>query len=195
MPPVSYFIIIANSSGCLIEKHENYIKQTYRNRCTILGANGCHDLIVPVKRGSFHKTAIADLEIDNSLNWRQVHRKAIEAAYRNATYYQYYIDNILEIILSEKRYLIDLNMELLELLLKLTGLKSKPGFTDHFIPPAGEKSDYRYSITPKADSPYAKKTRSYFQVFSDRSEFVPDLSVIDLLFNTGPEAGSWLSGT
>ena len=93
-PPAEYFSLIAHSRKVMIESEENYLKQTYRNRCMILGANGPLALIVPVLRGSFHKTALRDLKIDNSRRWRELHLRGITSAYAAAPYFEYYYDII-----------------------------------------------------------------------------------------------------
>ena len=85
-PPAEYFSLIAGTNRAIIEKHENYVKQTYRNRCVILGANGPLVLIVPVLRGSFHRTALRDLRIDNTRRWRETHLRGITSAYAAAPY-------------------------------------------------------------------------------------------------------------
>ncbi|MEZ5019530.1 MAG: WbqC family protein [Bacteroidales bacterium] len=97
-PPVEYFSVVARSRQVLIEREENYLKQTYRNRCVIMGSNGPLPLVVPVLRGSFHKTAIKDLRIDNSRRWRDLHLRGIRSAYAAAPFFEFYFDIINDVI-------------------------------------------------------------------------------------------------
>ena len=194
-PPAEYFCLIAHSSNVLIEKWENYLKQTYRNRCRILGANGPLMLTVPVLRGSFHKTPIRDLRIDNGRHWRELHLRSITSAYATAPFYEYYFDTISTVIRKPFTFLLDLNAEALSAVTEATGITRDTAFTDEYLPEGTFKGDYRYLISPKKPSPAdGYKDMPYMQVFSERYGYIPGLSIIDVLLNNGPGTGALLLG-
>jgi len=189
-PPAEYFGLIAQAGKVLIERHENYHKQSWRNRCTILGANGQLNLTVPVLRGSFHKTSIGQLEIDNSLRWKEQHLRSIISAYAKAPYFEFYFDSIHEAISGRYKYLLDLNMATLKTINKTLGIKTSIGWSESFNPIGESECDYRYCLSPKTGWHSENfKEQDYIQVFSDRFGFVSRLSIIDVLMNNGPGTG------
>lgn len=186
-PPGEYFSLMVNADEIYIETWENYHKQTFRNRCTILGANGRLDLIVPVLRGSFHKTSIRDLLIDNDRKWRELHLRSITSAYSSAPYFEYFFDPIKDVISCQHKFLLDLNMSALHAINNSLGLDKVIKMTEEFTPEGENANDFRYYISPKNQrSVNGYSARPYTQVFSDRYGFVEGLSIIDLLFNNGP---------
>ena len=190
-PPVQYFAEISKSGGVLIEQHETYPKQTYRNRCCIYSANGVLPLIIPVEKGSFHKVRLRDIKIDNSRKWQREHIHAIRSAYNSSAFFEFYADMILQPLESGHEYLIDLNMDLLHIIFNILELDINAGKTNSFVKKYGEQyRDMRYSISPKNEM--ENTSREYFQVFSPVHGFKPNLSIIDLLFNMGPETWSYL---
>lgn len=192
-PPVSYLKVIAGADRVYIEYHENYLKQTYRNRCEIPASNGILSLTVPVKEGSFHKTAVRDLQVDYSGEWVRTHLRAFKAAYNSSAFYEFYIDDISTILNSGHRFLLDLNMEILLKMCEMTGVDTEISFTDKFIHSYSDIVDLRQTITPGNRKRHNKENASpYFQVFSDKLGFIPDMSILDLLFNMGPESWSLL---
>lgn len=192
-PPVSYLRVMAGAESVYIEYHENYLKQTYRNRCEIPASNGILSLTVPVKEGSFHKRAVSELQIDYSGEWVRTHLRALKAAYNSSAFYEFYIDDISAILNSGHRFLLDLNMEILLKICEMTGVETDISFTDKFVHSYSDVTDFRQAITPgnrKKKSTFIETT--YFQVFSDKLGFIPDMSILDLLFNMGPESWSLL---
>ena len=195
-PPAEYFFLIAHSKKVLIEKWENYHKQTYRNRCRIMGANGPLILTVPVLRGSFHKVPIKDLEIDNSRRWRELHLRGITSAYASAPFFEYYYDAISRVINKPFRFLLDLNTEALTSMKEAIGLTTGISFSSEFLAEGSTPGDYRYNISPKKTSAAEGFTDiQYTQVFSEKYGFVPGLSIIDVLLNNGPGTGALLLGS
>jgi hypothetical protein len=198
-PPLKYFALIFNSPGVYIEKHENYTKQSYRNRCNILSANGLLPLIIPVKRFRGSKTPISDIKPDNSYSWQKLHLISIESAYRSAPFYEYYINDIRPFFEKKYNFLLDLNSEILEKLLSVLKIPAGWQFTSSFmheVPPG--MVDMRNRIHPKPakqDKENIFNHEEYIQVFSVRHGFRQNLSILDLLFNTGPDAVSYLAGT
>jgi len=191
LPPVEYFSLIHNADEVLVEREENYLKQTYRNRCYLLSANGTQVLSVPVYLGSFHKTAVKNIRIDYSKRWQQVHLRAINTSYGSSPFFEFYIEDIEKIILKDHEFLIDLNGWLTEAILKILGIEIPIGYTSSFVPADTAKNDFRYKITPKKKSDFVMK--EYTQVFNNDAGFVPGLSILDLVFNMGPESVNYLN--
>jgi hypothetical protein len=195
-PPVHYMSLAARAEEIYIEREENYLKQSFRNRYCILTANGPLSLSVPVLLGSFHKSRIRDIRIDYSKRWQQVHLGAITSAYRSSPYYDYYYEKIRNVILYGHNFLLDLNMNSLEVTMDILGINSSVRYTSVFIPPLSGSNDFRYTLSPKTENREMKFSfEPYNQVFSDRFDFIPGLSIIDLIFNTGPDAGNQLLKT
>lgn len=190
LPPVEYFSLILKADEVFIEREENYLKQTFRNRCYILSAQGRQILSVPVYLGSLHKTPVKDIRIDYSKRWQQVHLRAIIASYRSSPYFEFYFEDLEKIILRTHQFLLDLNSELTESLLSILGIRTSISYTALFEPFGETENDFRYTISPKNKSALALK--AYTQVFNKNNEFVAGLSIIDLIFNMGPEAVSYL---
>jgi WbqC-like protein family len=186
LPPVEYFSLISHSYEILVESEENYLKQSYRNRCYILSAHGTQLLSVPVYLGSQHKTHIKDITIDYSKRWQQVHLRAITASYNSSPYFQFYFEDIERIISRKNIFLLDLNMALTDSIFKMLKLNIKLIPTNNFEPPGDNANDFRYSISPKKKSHFIVK--KYMQVFNTGYCFAQGLSIIDLIFNMGPEA-------
>jgi hypothetical protein len=190
LPPVEYFSLISQAEEVFIEKEENYLKQSYRNRCYILTAHGPQLLTVPVYLGSIHKTPLKEIRIDYSKRWQQVHLRALIASYNSSPYFQFYFEEIEKIISGNYDFLIDLNFELTEKILKMLQMKVKLGFTERFEAIGESETDYRYKITPKKKALFI--TKKYSQVFDNGSGFIQRISILDLIFNMGPEAGEYL---
>jgi hypothetical protein len=190
LPPIEYFAHIRGADEALIEREENYLKQSYRNRCYILSTDKPQYLTVPVYLGSVHKTLIRDIRIDYSKRWQQIHLGALKSAYGSSPYFIYYSEILERIVLSNHEFLLDLNMELLEAVMTMLKLERKIFFTSGFMPVEGNQNDLRYSISPKKRSSYSPK--KYIQVFADEDGFIPGLSIADLIFNAGPDAAEYL---
>ena len=193
LPPVWYFSLISGAESVLIEKEENYIKQSYRNRCRILGSNGVLTLSVPVKKGIELKVKSKDIEIDYSKRWQQVHLRAILSSYKSSAYFDFYYEALENIILKNHRFLIDLNSETLDLMLRLIDLEAKIEYTTEFRSVNDDSFDFRYKLSPKKEPSISEfSVKEYFQLFPPASVFVSNLSIIDLLFNAGPDTLSYL---
>lgn len=190
LPPSEYFARIAYTEAALIEIEENYIKQSYRNRCYLLSASGLLSLSVPVYLGSIHKTSVKDIRIDYSKRWQQVHLGALVSAYSSSPFFLYYYETIEKIILRSHEFLLDLNMELLMSIIKMANLEAAITFTTGFLPATGAENDFRYRISPKKKSDY--QTKPYTRVFNTEEGSFWRLSIVDLLFNMGPDTISFL---
>jgi len=187
LPPISCFQKIILAQNVCIEKHEHFVKQTYRNRCHIFGANGVQVLSIPLTN-THEKTLIGEKKIAYVQNWQQQHWRSIESAYRNSPFFIYYADELKTFYESKFEFLFEYNTELLKTLLMLLKIKKEIHFTENFEKEA--KDDLRdiFSAKDPADSNF----KPYTQVFSDKHGFQPNLSIIDLLFNKGPEAAEYL---
>jgi hypothetical protein len=190
LPPVSYFCPINEDVEIFVEREENFLKQTYRNRAYILSAHGIQSLTIPVYEGSLHKVKIRDIRIDYSKRWQQVHLRAMIASYNSSPYFEFYFEQVEKIISANHIFLIDLNTGLTELFLNILGINNKICFTTYFRNPNETENDFRYSISPKKPSPFHIK--KYQQVFVCEAKDLAFLSIADLIFNTGPEAGKYL---
>ncbi len=184
-PPIRFFQQATQADALLIEKQENYVKQSYRNRCHILTSQGLLALTVPVVKGN-HKTPISQVEIDYGQNWTETHWRTIRSAYGSSPYYPYYADLFREVYESRPKFLFDLNLQFLILYLRLLGLKQKLEFTEEYKPVYDQHVlDLRNLIHPKIQADNLDVKR-YKQVFG--KQFAPGLSILDLLFSQGPEA-------
>jgi len=187
-PPAIYFSLIRNSDKVFIEQEENYVRQTYRNRCRILTSGGILNLSVPVLKGNVLKSKVKDIRIDYSKRWQQVHLRALTSAYSRSPFFQFYSEHIINIIQKKHSFLIDLNTELLLQCLGLINMDKCINYTSSYLPDAGLSNDYRYRIAPGKHP--ETTSRQYIQVFGDK--FVPGLSILDLIFNLGPETADYL---
>lgn len=188
-PPLFYFSRILHSSQVFIEIEENFQKQTYRNRCIISGANGPLNLTVPVQHPE-PKIKIRDLKIAYPEKWNLVHLRAIESAYRNSPFYEYYMDDFQPFFKNTYDSLLEFNTSILKTCLSLLKHKGNIEFTSGFIKNSQE-NDYRYVLTPKKgiDDFYFPE---YHQVFGEKFGFMPNLSILDLIFNLGPDSKDYL---
>lgn len=195
--PLPYFSLLAGAPQVYIEKHENFIKQTYRNRCVILGANGPLPLVIPVEKGRAGKVKITDLRIADQTPWQRNHWRSIFSAYNSSPFFEYYQEELRPFFEKKQKFLFDFNMELTETLLGLLEIAPIINFTEDFEQLPVAFANFRQSISPKAaaeGSAYPFPETPYTQVFSEKFGFVPQLSILDLLFNEGPNSRSVLTG-
>ncbi|WP_129715720.1 WbqC family protein [Pedobacter sp. SYP-B3415] len=191
LPSVDYFRLLANHDGAVVlEQHEHFPKQTYRNRASIYSPNGRLDLTVPVVKGSKVHTKVKDVKISYDFDWRRLQRLSLESCYRNSAYFEYYEDELMTFFDKKPVFLFDLNLELTTWLLRKLKL-DVPFSLSAAYEHANDGQDFRSSIHPKKESPLAPG-ESYYQVFGERHGFIPNLSIIDLLFSKGPQSKAYL---
>ena len=190
LPTIEYFAFIAKSEVFFLERCETFQKQSYRNRAYILTAGGGQSLILPTRHDT-QRCCIRDVRIDYKDNWHLKHWRAIETAYSGTPYFLYYKDFLYPFFEKKYDFLFDFNTELTLALLKLLKIKKVPAMTETYINMYEDALDLRSAIHPKRES--LIECLPYPQIFSDRQPFCDRLSVIDLLFNLGPEALSYLN--
>jgi hypothetical protein len=180
LPSVSYIAECLLSDAVTIEAFETYKKQTCRNHCEIYGPNGRQKLSVPVIKVNGNHTLTKDIRISSFQNWQKIHWRSIETAYNNSPFFLYYRDHLEPFYIKKFDFLLDLNTRLLEVLSNILRIEKQIDFTDHFENPTGCHNKFLL--------------RHYTQVFENKSGFLPDLSIIDLIFNLGPDARDYLVG-
>ena len=186
-PPVEYFALLARYSSVYMEAHETYQKQSYRNRCHILSDNGVQVLNFPVKHVA-KGLSIRDVMVDWSVPWLEKTKRCIDTAYGSAPFFEHYRDSLYALLDRREERLWDMNMSIIEYFVQKIGLETEILCTVSY---KGAELD----IHPKRPNSILQELgieRPYYQVFSERTGFVPNLSIMDLLFNEGPEALSWI---
>lgn len=191
LPPIAYFSQLIRYEQIAIEWQETYPKQTYRNRAEIPTANGMMALSVPVIRVQGNHTRTEAIAISYNEPWNVRHWRAIVSAYNAAPYFLYYRDYFEHILMKEHSRLIDLNEELLKTILRLLKIDCKIVHTEDYIPAGTIEDDYR-SLSNAKSHTTPTSFPAYSQVFDNKQPFLPNMSIIDLLFNLGPEARSYL---
>lgn len=189
LAPVSYYRRLFNNS-VVIDGFGNYMKQSYRNRCRIATEAGTMTLSVPVEKPHAGNVPMRDMLLSRHGNWAHLHWAAITSAYNSSPFFMYYSDDIRPFFENpfKYRFLFDFNEALRETLCRLLGFDCKVAYSSSYVNDTDGYDDLREAIHPKRVSPEEGKLARYYQVFENRNGFIPDLSVIDLLFNMGPES-------
>ena len=187
LAPVSYYRQL-NNSPVVIESCCNYQKQSYRNRCKIATEAGVMTLSIPVEKPS-GKVLTRDVRISPHDNWQHLHWTAIESAYQSSPFFEFYQEDLRPFFEPQKfKYIYDFNIELQNTICNLLDIKPQVEFSKEYMQAQAGDVDLRELIHPKRPTIEEEKLLPYYQVFSARHGFIPDLSIIDLLFNMGPES-------
>jgi hypothetical protein len=186
--PISCWKQIINSN-ILWDVHQNYIKQTFRNRTFIHSANGLQILTIPVKHSKI-KFSMLDAKIDNSIAWQKNHWRSIQSAYSSSPFFEFYRDSLEGIYIKEYTYLTKFNFDLINLILEWTDIEMKSELSKSYKIQYKNGLDLRENIENKKYS--SSENIIYKQVFSEKNGFLNDLSIIDLIFNEGPNSISYL---
>jgi len=201
LAPIQYYTKLISYPVVYIEYCESYLKQSYRNRTVIVTANGPLQLSLPVADGPRAKGPIRDLKLSYDQLWQQIHWRGISSAYNNSPFFEYYSDDLAPFFHEKKwKYLLDFNNEIQAAILKVLNLKVTIKYTTEYIPQREvpeTTADFRYCIHPKhqkQDPDQCFYPTLYTQVFHEKWGFVPNLSIIDLLFNEGPQTIDYLRG-
>lgn len=193
-PPIEYLTRMYKAQGerILLEAHEHIVKQSWRNRCDILTANGVQSLSIPIERPQGGKTLIKDVRISDHGAWRHVHEQALRSSYGSSPFFEFYWDDLKPFYEKPYTYLWDYNLDLLLTLCRLMDLDIHFEETVDFIPLDEAQAlhdDMRYNLHPRyLDRSALHEVQTYYQPFATRLGFVPQLSVLDLLMNMGPES-------
>ena len=192
LPPIQYITKLLLYDEVIIDPMEHFRKQSYRNRCTIYGANGKLHLTVPLVHNHRENTPVKDMQISNDMDWQKIHWRSLEAAYRCSPFFEYYEDYFMEFYVAKYKSLLHFNTELLHKILELLGMKVNITNALEYVPDYGEKADdYRDSIHPKSKQAIEDNSFRpvrYIQVFENKHGFKENLSILDLLFCEGRHA-------
>ena len=203
--PIQWYQKLYRYSHCLIEQYDSFQKQTYRNRCVIATANGVQALTVPVEHETLnikHETLkIKDIRISDHNQWRRVHWNALQSAYSESPFFEYYVDDLHPFFEQKYEYLLDFNEAIRQKVCELIDIHPQVDYTTEYIRDESDRPishssslishfiDYRSMISAKHPQPDAEFTpKEYWQVFQHKHGFLPNLSILDLLFNMGPES-------
>ena len=187
-----YYSLIANSNKIILDVYENFNKQSFRNRCVIASPNGPLKLIIPVVRSS--KNIVKDVKIDNTQNWKKIHWKSLESSYRSSPYFEFYEDEFYSLYFKNKNdFLFDFNNKINLAILKCLGIETEIIISSSYVEKDLEIEDFRNIIPSKSNVLEKFKEIKYNQVFQEKQSFLPNLSILDLLFNEGPLAKQFLT--
>ena len=191
LPPISWFTFAAAAGEVWLDKHEHFEKRSYRNRCHIAGPNGMLRLTVPLMSGK-HMLPMSDVKICNTENWQEHHWRSICTSYRRSPFFEFYEDRLAPFYQIPQTSIFGLNRDLIIALSGMMGLELNLFASTSFMArPGDDMADLRSLLRPNGPyAGYAEGFRApvYQQVFGNRTGFLADLSIIDLLFNAGPEA-------
>ena len=187
-----YYSLIANSNKIILDVYENFNKQSFRNRCVIASPNGPLKLIIPIVRSS--KNIVKDVKIDNTQNWKKIHWKSLESSYRSSPYFEFYEDEFYSLYFKNKNdFLFEFNNKINLAVLKCLGIETEIMISSSYVEKDLDIEDFRNIIPSKSKGLEKFKEIKYNQVFQEKQSFLPNLSILDLLFNEGPLAKQFLT--
>lgn len=192
--PVQWYQKLCRHGHVAIERYDHFMKQTYRNRCVIAAANGPQALTVPVEKGETQPLLMKDVRISDHGNWRHLHWQALQSAYGESPFFEFYADDLRPFFEKRWTWLFDFNLDITHKMCELLDIQPTIELTSEFVPAAGNLGqpslkDFRDAIHPKHPLPDSEfEPRRYYQVYESRHGFQPNLSILDLLFNMGNES-------
>ena len=189
-PNIAHFSAIVKDKTVCFEVCDNYQKQTFRNRTEIYGANGKLTLSVPVSYTQKHRQQTKDVLISDTDNWQLLHLKSLESAYRMSPFFEFYIDELKPIFKEKFTYLLDVNLKCFELLCNALEITNSYSLTKTFEVSNDNQKDNRYLVNSKKDKDFS--FNKYTQVFTEKHGYLSNLSILDLLFNEGPNTVNYL---
>ena len=195
LPPISFFRLAKTHKSILLEAHETYTKQTYRNRCEIMTGNGVLSLTIPVTKPQGNRTLTKDIRIDNSVKWAKEHQRAIESAYRTSPFYEFLSDYFTPYYEEKWDFLWDYNLSIIETVIHILDIDLTIKETQSYQKNVLGMADYRNTISPKKKvtlNSISIELPKYHQVFAHRFGFAPDLLILDLLCSCGMESVLYL---
>lgn len=190
--PVSHFREVVKPAEIWFENEDNYQKQSYRNRTVIYGANGRLLLNIPVKHlrtpGVKQHQKYKDIRIDNSVNWQKQHWKSLKSAYQTSPFFEFYEDDLAPLYTQKATFLMDFNYRCFHLAFECLQLEVSYQKTEEYFREPTEMTDKRELINAKKEI----HIKEYSQVFQEKEGFLSNLSILDLMFNEGPNAVNYL---
>ncbi|WP_248722270.1 WbqC family protein [Seonamhaeicola sp. ML3] len=189
-PNIAHFVAMSQAENIVFEVADNFVKQTYRNRTYIYGANGKQTLNVPVVHSQKNRLLYKDVKIFNEEKWQLNHWKSLLSAYRTSPFFEYYEDELHPLFHTEETYILDFNMKCFEVVCGCLQLDVNTSNSKTFEKTVEGKLDLRHLVNAKKEQP--QKFEQYTQVFSNKHGFIGNLSILDLLFNEGPNAINYL---
>ncbi|WP_298555264.1 WbqC family protein [uncultured Algibacter sp.] len=189
-PNVAHFIAIVASNEVVFETDDNFLKQTYRNRTYIYGANGKLGLNIPVIHTQKNRQKYRDVKIYNEDNWQSLHWKSLLSAYRTSPFFEYYEDELQHLFTEKADFLLDYNLKCFEVVCDCLQLDLNTTKTEIYQKHITNKTDFRQLVNAKKEPIYTFE--KYTQVFNNKHGFIQNLSILDLLFNEGPNALNYL---
>lgn len=192
--PVQWYQKLNQSDCCLIERHDHFVKQTYRNRCVIATTSGLQVLTVPIERYEGAHCEMRDIRISDHGSWRHLHWNALQSAYGESPFFEFYADDLRPFFERRWELLFDFNTAITRKMCELLDIHPQIVFTEAYASAEEEGvTDFRDAIRPKHPLPDdGFRPRRYYQVYEQKHGFQPNLSILDLLFNEGPEAVLYL---
>jgi len=192
-PTVAHFVAIAKAKTVRFEAADNFQKQTYRNRFFIYGANGKLLLNIPTKHNKKeNKTSYQNTEIENIEDWQKQHWKSIVSAYKSSPFFEYYEDEIKDLFFTPQTSLYQLNISIFKIICECIELDTNIEYTDEFLKKYDSKEYVDLRILANAKKDTAPQFENYTQVFGDKHGYLNNLSILDLLFNEGPNTLNYL---
>ena len=189
-PNIATYVVMTQSNDVVFETHDSYQKQTYRNRCYIYGANGKLSLNIPVHYSQKNRQNTEEIRIDNSSKWQSIHWKSIESAYKTSPFFEFYEDEFTMLFNTPKEFLLDFNLECIAVINQCLGLEMAISKSNQFTKTTSE-TDYRFLVNARKEAKI--EVSAYIQVFQGKHGFISNLSILDLLFNEGPNALNYLN--
>ncbi|WP_370104845.1 WbqC family protein [Winogradskyella sp.] len=189
LPNIAHFVAMVNSDVVCFEICDNYQKQSFRNRTEIYSANGKLALTVPVSYSQKHRQLYKDVKIANDDNWQQLHLKSLQSAYSMSPFFEFYIDDLMPLFEKRFDFILDFNLKCFDVLVDSLQIEIDTKTTTVFEKSPKDKIDYR----PLAQRNFkVESLEAYTQVFTDKHGFIPNLSILDLLFYEGPNTELYL---
>ena len=186
LAPLSYYTKLLQYDKVYIEQYDHYQKQTYRNRCLIASPNGVQALTIPVVKPDTPKAYMRDIRISDHGNWRHLHWQALMSSYHRTPFFEFYADDFVPFYEKRYEFLLDFNEALQNMVCGLMGIEFKCERTVAYETSTDGTDDFRNLVEPTENAHVPN--RPYYQMFSERQGFQPNLSIVDLLFNMGPES-------
>jgi hypothetical protein len=190
LPNISHFFLLVNSKKIVFEISDNFLKQTYQNRTYIYGANGKLLLSVPVIHSQKNRKIFKDVKISYDKDWLSHHWKSIEISYRSSPFFEYFEEKLICLYKKREKYLVDFNLKSINILFEMLQIDLEYDFTNSYQENYSSTSDYR--INSENFNSNDIKIDKYTQVFQSKHGFINNLSVLDLIFNEGPNAINFL---